>query len=145
MASAIDRATSAPPATRFDVVNDAPRPPGPELTELLGKRRGVGGESERLDGEDGGGGVMTVRRRGLRGKPGDDHVRAELADHPHDVAENLLPVPDAQRLLGALRVAEILRACEVLPAAVQPTRGEQLLGARDAERFAELRSEQVLS
>ena len=87
---------------------------------------------------------MTVRGRGLRGEPRDDHVRAELADHAHDVAENGLPVPDAQRLLGVLRVAEILRASEVLPPAVQPARREQLLRARHAERLAELGPEQVL-
>ena len=78
-----------------DVVDDAPRLPGPELAELLGKRRGVGGEPERFDGEHGGRGVMAVRGRGLRGEPRDDHVRAELADHAHDVAEDGLPVPDA--------------------------------------------------
>jgi hypothetical protein len=105
-------------------VDDAPRPPRPELAELFGEHRGVGGESERFDGEHGGGGVMTMRGRGFRRKPGDDHVRAELADHAHDVAEDALPVPDAQRLLGILRVAEIFRAREVLPAAVHPTRGE---------------------
>jgi len=47
-------------------MDDAPRLPGPELAELLGKRRGVGGEPERFDGEHGGRGVMTVRGRGLR-------------------------------------------------------------------------------
>src|SRR5439155_1151178 len=56
-----------------DVVDDAPRLPGPELAELLGKRRGVGGEPERFEGEHGGRGVMTVRGRGLRGEPRDDH------------------------------------------------------------------------
>src|SRR5437899_12865518 len=88
---------------------------------------------------------MTVRGRGLRGEPRDDHVRAELADHSHDVAEDGLPVPDAQRLLGVLRVSEILCAGEVLPPAVQPARGEQLLRARHAERIAELGPEQGLS
>ncbi len=127
-----------------DVVDEAPRLPGLELAELLRERRGVGGERERLDGEHGRRGVMTVRGRGLRGKPRDDHVRTELADHAHDVAEDGLPVPDAQRLLGVLRVAEVLRAGEVLPPAVQPARGEQLLGARHAEQLAELGAEQIL-
>ena len=65
-----------------------------QLAELFGKCRGVAGEPEGFDGEHGGRGVMTVRGRGLRGEPRDDHVRAELADHAHDVAEDGLPVPD---------------------------------------------------
>jgi hypothetical protein len=133
------------PGALADVVDDAARLPGPELTELLGKRRGVGGEPERFDGENGRRGVVPVRGRGLRGEPRDDHVRAELTDHAHDVAEDGRPVPDVQRLLGALRVPEVLRAREVLPPAVQPARGEQLLRARHAERLAELGAEQVLS
>src|SRR5439155_1617917 len=42
-----------------DVVDDPPRLPGPELAELLGKRRRIGGEPECFDGEDGGRGVLT--------------------------------------------------------------------------------------
>ena len=126
-------------------MDDAARLPGPELTELLGKCRRVGGEPERLDGEHRGRGVMAVGGRGLRGKPRDDHVRAKLADHAYDVAEDGLSVPDAQRLLGVLRVAEVLGPGEVLPPAVQPARGEQLLRAGHAERLAELGAEQVLS
>src|SRR5207237_2055593 len=61
------------------------------------------------------------------------------------VCKNGLPVPDAERLLGILAVAKVLRAREVLPSAVEPARGEQLLSARHPQRLAELGTEQVLS
>jgi hypothetical protein len=132
-------------AAPADVVDDAPRLPRLERAELLGKRPGIGGEPKRFDGEHRGRGVMTVRGRGLRRESRDDHVRAELADHAHDVAKDGLPVPDTQGFLGSLRVPEVLRAGEVLLPAVQPARGEQLLRARHAEGLAELGAEQVLS
>jgi hypothetical protein len=135
------RRGDAPP----DVVNDAAGLPRLEVAELLGKRRGIGGEAEGFDGQDGRRGVMAMRSRRSRREPGDDDVRAELADHADDVAEDGLPIPDAERLLGVLRVAEILRAREVLSSAVEPARCEQLLRARHTQRLAELRAEQVLS
>ena len=58
-----------------------------------GNAAGSAASLERLDGEHGRRGVMTVRERGLRGEPRDDHVGAELADHAHDVAEDGLPGP----------------------------------------------------
>src|SRR5262249_4594552 len=131
--------------TTADVLDDAPSLPRLELAKLLGIGRGIAGEPEGLDGEDGGGGVMAMRGCRLRGEPRDDDVGTELADHPHDVAEDRLSVPDGERLLGVLRVAEILGAGEVLPSSVQAARGEQLLRARHPERLAELGPEQVLS
>src|SRR5262249_22038861 len=117
-----------PPGGARPPVGAKGRPrPGPTAPGPCGNPRGARWRRGRLlpgRGGAGGGRVMTVRGRGFGRKPGDDHVRAELADHAHDVAENTLPVPDAQRLLGILRVAEILRAREVLPAAVHPARGE---------------------
>ena len=128
-----------------DVVDDALGLPRFEVAELLGKRRGIGGAAEGLDGQDGRCGVMAVRRRGRRRESGDDHVGPELADHANHVCKDGLPVPDAERLLRVLAVAKVLRAREVLPSAVEPARGEQLLRARHPQRLAELGTEQVLS
>jgi hypothetical protein len=49
-----------------------------------------------------------------------------------------------ERLLGALAEAEVEGAREVLAPAVEPARGEQLLGAHGAERLAELVADEVL-
>ena len=85
-----------------DVVDDASAvATGVSSPSCSGNAARVAGELEGFDGEDGGRGVMAVRGRRLRREPRDDHVRAELADHAHDVGEDGLPVPDPQRLLGS--------------------------------------------
>ncbi|CAA9358191.1 MAG: hypothetical protein AVDCRST_MAG40-3304 [uncultured Gemmatimonadaceae bacterium] len=71
-------------------------------------------------------------------------MRAEGAHHAHHVAEQGVAGPVPERLVGALRVAEVVGPREVLPRPVHPPRGEQLLGAHDAERLAQLVADQVL-
>ena len=81
----------------------------------------------------------------LRREPGDDHVGPERADHPHDVGNDGLAIPDRERLGGVLREAEVDGAGEELPAAVEAAGGEQLLGADHAQLFEELRADHVLA
>jgi hypothetical protein len=116
------------------VLQEALRLPRFQIIELVGKRLRIAGEFERFTGEDGRGDMMSVlARRLVRGKTGDDHVRLKRADDAHHVGKHLLVVPDAQRLAIILGIAKINRAGEKLLAAVQPARGQQFLGADDAQ------------
>ena len=121
-------------------------PRGQALCELIGERLGVGRELEGLDGEDGRGRVMAVAAAAGRDREArDDDVGPELPDHAHDVAEHLAAVPEAERFLRGLRVAEVDRAGEELAPAVEPARGEQLLRAGQAEFLVEVAPELVLA
>jgi hypothetical protein len=60
---------------------------------------------------------------------GDDHVRLERPHDRHDVAEDRVPGPVPECLVGALRESEVIRPREVLAPAVDPPRGKQLFGA----------------
>src|SRR5205807_2207347 len=55
------------------------------------------------------------------------------------------PIPDPERFPVVFREPEVLRAREILPAAVEAPGREQLLRPRDAEKLPQLRTEQVLS
>src|SRR5688500_3391745 len=79
------------------------------------------------------------------GEHRDDYMRAERAHDRDDVAEQLLPGPMLVCVGRILREAEIIRAGEVLPGAIDPARRDELLGAHDAERFAQLVADEILS
>src|SRR5262249_9122619 len=123
-----ERAASAAPAESAAVLEDPLRLPGDEVAELVGECLGVARQREGLDGQDGGRRVVAVPAP-LGGEPGDDDVGPEGADPPHDVGHDGLPIPDPERLGGALREAEIDGAGEELPAAIEAAGGEELLGA----------------
>ena len=106
---------------------------------------GIGRGAERLERQDRRGGVVAVRVRRLGRKARDDDVGPEAADDPDHVGEHRVLAPDAQRLLGALRVAEVARAGEELLGAVDAARGQQLLRADEAERRPLLGADQVLA
>ena len=133
------------PARRL-VPDDPPRLPRPEAPVLVvghvgrvgRQREGVGREPRRGD-------VMAVGVLPLHGEPGDDHVGAEPADGEDDVGEHRVPAPDGERLLGALRVAEVARAREELLRAVLGAGREQLLGADEPEPGTEVRPDEVLA
>ncbi len=82
---------------------------------------------------------------GLRREARDHDVRPEEADDAHDVAQDRLAIPDAQCFLIILGKPEIDRPGEILPAAVELSRGQQFLGAGHAERIAEMRAKQILA
>jgi hypothetical protein len=86
--------------------------------------------------------AMAVARRPAEHRH--DDLRPEGAHHRHDVAQDRVLHPVRVRLLGRLGEAEIVRAREVLPAAVEPPRREQLLGADHPELRSELVADQVL-
>ncbi len=117
--------------------------PGRQLLELLGKRLRVAGELERLDGQYCRRGVVPVSSP-LRRESCDQDVGPERPDDLDDIGEHLLTVPDAQGFAGTLREAEVNRAGEELPAAVEPPRGQQFLGPNHPELFKELGTDHVL-
>ena len=79
------------------------------------------------------------------GEDGDDDLRAEPPDHIHHVFQNRVARPEAERLFGRLREAEIVGARKKLARAVELTGREQLFGANDAELGAELGPDEVLA
>ena len=87
--------------------------------------------------------AMAIARRPRKDR--DDHMGAELAHHVDHVAQHLFNGPEFQRLVNALRVAEVEGAREVLVAAVEGARGEEFARADDAESFVQPRPDQVLS
>ena len=95
--------------------------------------------------ENGGGGVMAMGHAIFRTEARHDHVRSETPDHPDDVGQNLVVIPEMKRFLRCLGETEIDRAREELPAMIDPTRGQKLFGSDQAEFFPQLRAEQVLA
>ena len=75
------------------------------------------------------------------GEDADHDLRPEAAEHPHGVLEENVLRPETKGLVERAGVAEVVRAREVLPGAVQTPRRQQLLRAHQTEPDAELRSE----
>src|SRR5581483_8296685 len=100
---------------------------------------------ERLAGEQPRRLVLAVAVPRRAGEDRHDDLRPEPADHGEDVGEERVARPEAERFGRSLGEPEVVGAGEVLLGAVEPARGEQLLGAEDAELGAELGPEQVLS
>jgi hypothetical protein len=116
------------------------------LCELLGIGRGIAGELEGLDGEDGGGGVVPVAAAaGRDGEARDDDIGPELADDANDVAKHGVAVPEAERLLRRLRETEVDGAGEELAAVVEAAGGEEFLGAQHAEFLVKVLAEFILA
>jgi len=78
-------------------------------------------------------------------KSQDDDVGTEAADHPDNVAEDLIVTPLLETFLGCFGESEIDGARKELLRAVDAPRREQLLGANDAELVALFGADQVLS
>src|SRR5579863_86629 len=70
---------------------------------------------------------MAIARRTAETQ--DDHVGTEAADHPHDIAEDLIVAPFLETFLGSFGEAEIDGAGEELLSAINATSRQQLLGA----------------
>ena len=127
------------------VPEDPPRLPGTQVRELLRERLGVAGQLEGLERQDRGRRVVAVRPARLRRKARDHDIRAERPYHPHNIGEHLLVVPLREGLPVILRIAEVARAAEELAAPVDRPRGQELLGADDAEQIAKLGADHVLA
>ncbi len=89
--------------------------------------------------------MLAVAARAVVAEDREDHLRLEAADDPHGVGEQHLLRPLAERLRKRAGIAEVEGAGEVLPRAVDAARGEQLFGAQDAQRLAEVGPDEVLS
>src|SRR5690349_996209 len=87
--------------------------------------------------------AMTVRWRARKNQ--DDHIRAESADIPYDVAEQLVMGPLREGLLGVFGETEIDGAREELLGSIDPPRCEQFLRAHDAQFVALFAADQVLA
>ena len=85
---------------------------------------------------------MPIPRRAAEDR--DDHLGAVPTDHAHDVLEDRIAGPVTPRLVLRLGEPEIVCAGEELGRAVQTPRREQFLGAEQAERVAQLGSDEVL-
>ena len=122
------------------------RPPGLEaLANLLGKAIGIGGGLEDLGSELPHSRVMTVAAGGVGGEARDDDVGLKAADDANHVAQDALPPPFCERLLGRFAVAEVDGAREELLAAVEASGCQQFLRANDAQVFRLLGPDQVLA
>ena len=86
--------------------------------------------------------AVPVARR--PGEHGHDDLRAEAAHHVEHVLEDRVAGPEPQRFVQRLGISEVVGAGEELAGAVDPTGGEQLFRADDAELGAELGTDEVL-
>ena len=120
------------------------RLPGREAVgKLLGVGLGVAGERNAAAGEDAGGLVMRAGG-GLVRPVRDDGDGAQQADLPHQLADDLVLVPDAESFFHRLRVAEVHRAEEAHLSAVASGGLLKLAGAHPGHLVGELRPVLVL-
>src|SRR5437016_8562991 len=73
------------------------------------------------------------------------NLRSERSHYRHDVGQHGVARPVHQSFRGGLGKAEVERAREILVRAVDAPRRQQFIRADDAERFAELVSNEVLA
>src|SRR5947207_15594575 len=86
---------------------------------------------------------VTVTWRSRKSR--DDNVRLECTHHRDDIVQNGILWPVLPRLVGGLRESKVVLSSEILMRAVNPPRREQLLRPDNAERFAELVANEILS
>ena len=128
-----------------DAVVELPRLPGSQpFGDLLRKACRVRGGAPRLVRQHRRRLVMLAAAAPLR-RHGGDHVGPDGANHPDEVAEDLVPAPPLEGLLDAEGVTEVDGAGEVLLGAVQPVRGVQLLGPQHRQRVEQLGADLVLA
>ena len=89
--------------------------------------------------------MLAVAVLGRAAEHRDDDLGPKPPHDPHDVLEDGVLGPVLPGLVQRLGVAEIVGAGEILPRAVEPPRGQQLLGPDEPERLAQLRADEVLS
>ena len=140
-------ARSAPERRWPGVPENPGRLPGSQraVRELFGKSGGIPGETERLDRQQRGGGVVTVGDARLGGKTGDEDVGTESADYAHDIGEDGAAVPDPERLVRMLGEAEVIRAREELDGPIDPPRGDQFLRTNHPETIAQVGTDEILT
>src|SRR2546423_440285 len=88
---------------------------------------------------------MAMRLLILRTEASDYHIRPEISDHPDDVSENFVVLPDSQRFVSRFRKPEVVRSREELLRMVDASRIEQFLCSDHAEPLAEFGSQYILT
>ena len=88
--------------------------------------------------------MLAVPARAIVAEDRQDDLRLEAPKDAHSVGEQRLFRPLAEGLWQRPGVAEVEGAGEVLPRAIDAARRQQLLGAQNSQRFAEIGSDQVL-
>jgi hypothetical protein len=126
-------------------MHDAGGLPGLDAVELFGETGGIGGGGEGFLGENHGDLVVAVSVGGGAGEDRDDDVGPVAADDPDDVAEDAVVAPLLHGFGGRLAEAEIDGASEELLGAIDLARGEEFLGANDAEGGALFGADEVLA
>ena len=119
------------------------RAPRLQVVELLGEARGIGGRRESLLRQRGRCRVMSVPAE-LGRESRHDHVGLEGANCADDVGQDAILVPELERLICVLRVAEVEGRREHLLGPVDPPRAQQLLRPDQPEGHAALAPDQVL-
>ena len=137
--------TGAHPERKTDPEVELPRLPGRQpLGDLLREAVRIGGGVPRLAGEHRRRLVVLAAAAPLRRHGGDD-VGADGADHPDEVAEDLLPPPALEGLFDAEGVSEVDGAAEVLLGPVEAMRRLQLLGPQHRQGVEQLGADLVLA
>ena len=128
-------------AARLIQLLHLPRPQS--LLQLLGKLRRIRRRGERFERQRRRHLVMLAAAGAGRIQRHHD-VGTDRADHPDEVAEDLVVTPLLDRLLRAEREPEVDGAREVLLGPVPAVRLQQLLGPQHADGVEELRTDLVL-
>ena len=116
------------------------------LFQLFRVGAGLAGQVVGLHAEDGGGGVVAVRIVFfIVEKAVDHHVGLGLADGPDHVGKHFILVPDAHGFFRVFGKTEVVGAGKTLLAAIDGTGHKQLFRTQNAEQFADLRADEVLS
>ena len=69
---------------------------------------------------------MTVRHSILRTETRGNDIRSEASNHPNDIREDFVVIPEVKRLLRIFGKTEVDRTGEKLLAMIDPPRGQQL-------------------
>ena len=88
---------------------------------------------------------MSVGLVVVRTETRDDNIGPKAPDHPDDVRQDLVAIPNPQRLRGIFRETEVDRAGEELPTMIEAARGQELMRPDEAELFAQFRTDQILA
>lgn len=89
---------------------------------------------------------MVAMPAGVFGcKTGDDHIRAEVSNHPDHIPESFFFPPKIKGFLRGLRIAEVDGSREKLFGSIDPSGRHELLGSKNAELSSLFRSDQILA
>ena len=114
------------------------------LPKQLGKARAVASHAIGLLRRPAGRLVLAVAIPWRTAEDRHDDLWPEPPDDPHYVLEDRVPRPVRPRVVERLGEPEVIGAGEELLGAVELPGGQELFGPQEAERFAELRTDEIL-